>query len=494
MSAATQSAESVEIPRERFPRASLTGFFLGFSPAAASCVAAGGIIAGFAAPMIGGLSGVAASSPLWIGLLLLGLIPSKQVDGRIIDWTPVLASWAIRRVSHQNQFRRSVWRTRPAGTLWLPGSKARLRMYCDPVSGAVMIHDPHKRTLVAACKVSHSQFMLADAKTKSVRTDGFAGLLATVGSGEGVCRVQVLLSSAADAGVGVRQYWADNHDRDVVDTAAGRNYRTLLRQAASVTQQHETAIAVALDLNQVREDVKQYGGGLKGGAAVLRQRMRDVEALAGPSGLTLRGWVTDKELSMKIRAAYDPVIASRLRAHPDEVDDLESAGPMAVEGQWKRVRTDSAWHQVLVIGSWPRVRVETGFLSGLNLVSEANLSISLIYKPVPDEKASREAERANQREVGALDDRNKVGKLDTVLNKRDRIQTEQNMLDLDDGHKAMDHACLVTVTAPTREALDRAVADVRAALRKVKCKPRTLVGVQDEVLEAGVLPLCLGVR
>jgi len=71
--------------------------------------------------MIGGLSGVAASSPLWIGLLLLGLIPSKQVDGRIIDWTPVLASWAIRRVSHQNQFRRSVWRTRPAGTLWLPG-------------------------------------------------------------------------------------------------------------------------------------------------------------------------------------------------------------------------------------------------------------------------------------------------------------------------------------------------------------------------------------
>ena len=222
--------------------------------------------------------------------------------------------------------------------------------------------------------------------------------------------------------------------------------------------------------------------------------MRDVEALAGPSGLTVRGWVTDTELALKIRSAYDPAVASRLRAHPDEVDELESAGPMAVEGQWKRVRTDSAWHQVLVVGSWPRVRVETGFLAGLSLVGEANLSISLIYKPVPDDKASREAERANQREVGALDDRNKVGKLDTVLNKRDRVQTEQNMIDLDDGHKAMDHACLVTVTAPTREALDRAVADVRAALRKVRCKPRTLVGVQDEVLEAGVLPLCLGVR
>lgn len=268
MSAATQSAESVEVPKERFPRASLTGFFLGFSPAAASCVAAGVIVAGFAAPMIAGLRGVGVSSPLWIGLLLLGLVPSKQVDGRLIDWTPVLASWAIRRVSHQNQFRRSVWRTRPAGTLWLPGSKARMRMHRDAVSGAVMVHDPHRRTLVAMCRVSHSQFMLADAETKSIRTSGYAGLLATVGSGEGVCRIQVLLASMADAGVGVRQYWAESHDRDVADTAAGRNYRALLRQAASVTQQHETIIAVALDLNEVRDDIKQYGGGLKGGAAV----------------------------------------------------------------------------------------------------------------------------------------------------------------------------------------------------------------------------------
>ena len=164
MAAATQSAE-VEVPRERFPRASLTGFFLGFSPAAASCVAAAAVIAGFAAPMIGGLHGVGVSSPVWIGLLVLGLVPSKQVDGRLIDWTPVLVSWAIRRASRQNQFRRSVWKTRPAGTLWLPGSKARLRMHKDPVSGAVMIHDPHRRTLVAMCRVSHSQFMLADAKT-----------------------------------------------------------------------------------------------------------------------------------------------------------------------------------------------------------------------------------------------------------------------------------------------------------------------------------------
>ena len=60
MAAATQSAE-VEVPRERFPRASLTGFFLGFSPAAASCVAAAAVIAGFAAPMIGGLHGVGVS-------------------------------------------------------------------------------------------------------------------------------------------------------------------------------------------------------------------------------------------------------------------------------------------------------------------------------------------------------------------------------------------------------------------------------------------------
>ena len=77
MAAATQSAE-VEVPRERFPRASLTGFFLGLGPAAAFCVATAAVIAGFAAPMVGGLKGVGVSSPVWIGLLVLGLVPSQQ--------------------------------------------------------------------------------------------------------------------------------------------------------------------------------------------------------------------------------------------------------------------------------------------------------------------------------------------------------------------------------------------------------------------------------
>ena len=52
----------------------------------------------------------------------------------------------------------------------------------------------------------------------------------------------------------------------------------------------------------------------------------------------------------------------------------------------------------------------------------------------------------------------------------------------------------MTVSAPTKEALARGVEDVRSAAKAVMTEARTVIAQQDELFEAAVLPLALGVR
>lgn len=477
-----------------FPRRSSRGVVLGLSGAAMGCVLLGAGIAVFSLPVTGSVTGLAVTLPVWGLLLVLGLVPMGTVGGRLIDWVPVGVSYITRRATGQHQYRRPVFRTRPAGTLALPGSRARLRLVVDERTGTALVHDPHKRTLAATCLVAHGQFMMSDGIEQTAKANGFAGLCSAVGEADGVIRLQVLERSMADSGVGVRSHWEQWDDKALQGAVVRTNYETLLRQSAMETENHESSITVVLDLERVKQAVKSYGGGLRGGAAVMRQRMRLVEDHLHDAGLTLRGWVSPTELAVIIRGAYDPGVAVRLQQHPEEADDLADAGPMAVDGGWTSMRTDSGWHKVLQITRWPRVRAQAGFLSSLVLLPGVKMSTSIIYKPIAADRAVRDAQRADTQEAEARRDRHKVGRRDTIINRRERAQAERHLADLDDGWIDMDHATLISVSAPTRKELDRAVEDVRSAVRRAKCACRTLVAQQDETFDAAALPLGLGVR
>ncbi|MDO4899447.1 SCO6880 family protein [Actinomyces sp.] len=478
---------------EIFPRRSSRGVVLGLSGPALVCVLAGAVIAVFSMPIAGGLRGLVVTAPVWVLLLVLGLVP-MGAGGKLVDWMPVGVSYVYRRLSGQHQWRRPVWRTRPAGTLALAGSRARLRLFLDERDSTAFIHDPHKHTLTATCKVTHGQFMMSDADKQDEMAAGYADLLASLGQADGVCRIQVQQRSMADGGVGVQSHWDQWQDKAPQASTVRRNYEALLRRSTTATEQHESTITITLDLDAVSGAVKSYGGGLRGGAAVLRQRMRLLEDHLPAAGLTSRGWITPSELAVVIRTAYDPGLAVRLQQHPEEAGDLPDAGAMAVDNGWASMHTDTGWHQVLQIGRWPRLKVVPGFLHPLVLVPGVKLSMSLIYRPIETARAVKDAQHDDAREAEAREDRRKIGRRDTIIHRRERAQAERHLADLDDGHSDMDHVALIAVSAPDREALDRAVEDVRSAIRRAKCTPRTLYAQQDELFDAAALPLGLGMR
>ena len=167
---------------------------------------------------------------------------------------------------------------------------------------------------------------------------------------------------------------------------------------------------------------------------------------------------------------------------------------MAVNGGWAQVRTDSAFHKVMRIAKWPREKSAIGFLEKVILVPGTVVTASFIYSPVPTSKAVKDAHREGSREVEAHNDRNRLGRRSTVVNQTDHAQAVEHLADLNRGHSDFDHAVLVTVSAPTKEALAKGVEDVRSAAKAVMTEARTVIAQQDELFEAAVLPLALGVR
>lgn len=486
---------AAEAPRgEIFPRRSSRGVVLGLSGPALACVLTGAVIMVFSIPVAGTVHGLVASMPVWLTLGVLGLVPMGAVGGRLIDWLPVGISYALRRATGQHQFRRPVWTTRPAGTLALAGSRARLRVHLDERDSTAFLHDPHKRTLSATCKVSHGQFMMSDPDAQQALANGYADLLSSLGQADGICRIQVQQRAMADGGVAVKAHWGRWADKAPQDSQVRHNYEALMSRSTTATEHHESSITITLDLDKVRGAVKSYGGGLAGGVAVLRQRMRLLEDHLPAAGLTSRGWMTPSELAVVIRTAYDPGLAVALQQHPSWAGELSEAGPIAVEAGWSHMRTDTGYHKVIQIIRWPRLKVVAGFMHPLVLLPGVKFSISFTYKPIETSKAVRDAQHDDAREAEARDDRRRFGRRDTIVHRRERAQAEQHLADLDDGFSDMDHVVLIAISAADKTALDRATEDVKSAVRRAKSVPMTMFAQQDELFDAAALPLALEVR
>lgn len=473
---------------EAFPRPSLRGVALGLGWGPLACVAGAGAV------LVAGIrvsfpTGAVATAPVWAGLLVVGLV---RVSGRpLIGYTPMAVEFVWRRVVGQDQWRRPVWRTRPAGVLALPGSRARLEQWVDEATGTVMVHDPSARTLAAALAVSHGQFTVKDVAQQAPVANGWAAFIGAVGQQPGLMRIQALLRCHPDAGVSARDHWR-RWSGKAADSPARASYEELLRSMAAATEIHRSTITIVLDLRRVRDEIDALGGGLTGAAAVMRQRMQTVEDALPAAGLTPRGWLGPDELALVIRAAYDPARSLMFERHPEVLGDLRDAGPMAVDPHWSHVRSDTGFHKVAQLG-WPRRPVAAGFLNELVLVGGTRMAISLVYEPVPTDKAITEAQHATTEEQSAAEERQRLGRTETIMHVRDRQAADEHLLALDTGWTEASHAALVVISAPSEQELKVAFARARSAAARVTTRLDTLFGQQDELFEAAAMPLGLKV-
>ncbi|MEW1976315.1 SCO6880 family protein [Microbacterium profundi] len=482
---ATSKNETVsELVPVKFSRLARRGVLLGLSLAQLITLAIG-VLSIVGALYAGGGQLLAYTAPVWVLAAVLTWVP---VAGRpVVEWLPVGCWWLWRSSIGQLIYRRHVVKPRPAGTLALPGDMARLREYDDPESGAGMIHDPHAGTLTVICEVTHPAFVLLDPGEQERRVSSWGRVLATVCRSGRVATLQVLERTLPDSGTGLAEWWASHGTDD--DSWASTTYRQLIDRAGPAGERHASTVSLALDMKAAARQIRTAGGGMRGAAAVLRQEMATLTAALRAADLTPSAWLGTGQIAVILRSAYDPAIAATLERHGQLGQDLATAGPVAVNESWSRLRTDSAHHAVLWVSEWPRSMVYPGFLSPVLLSTGIQRSFSLLCTPLRSDQAARDIRKKKVEHISDMAQRQKIGQIEDASQTAEYQDVLQQEADLTAGHGVLRYTGLIAVSAPTADELDAAVAAIEQTAIQASCETRLLVGQQAAAFTAAALPL-----
>ena len=473
----------------RFPRLSGRGLIMGLGVAQLSLIAVA-FVSVIAAFTTGRWLVFAA-----VIVVSLALVPTWFTGRPLVLWIPLLGQWVRRKVTGQTKYRVRPMAPRPAGTLGLPGDAARLRVLVDERTGAGMLHDPSTRTLTAIAKVEPADsFALAEGSSQDVVAGAWGSLLASfcTDSSGGVTRVGALLRSVSDGGEEVRT-WFEEHGSPEVSPAAYEAYADYLSLSRTDSIRHESFVSITLNMKAARVGalIRQAGGGVTGGAEVLRNRMEYLRGQLAAASLSFVSWVSSDDVAVLGRTAYDPDVQPELEAHPGVGRSLAGAGPMALDESFTYLRTESGYQRVLLVVEWPRKETTAGFLQHL-VVAQVRHTFALICEPIPKGKAMSQAKRSSTQAETSRIWEQKSGAVDTVDRRRERAALAREEEALESGHGALNFAGLVTVSGHTLDELRVATESVRTAASQSGCELRVIGGEQASAFIAGALPFGRG--
>ncbi|KDA07132.1 membrane protein [Microbacterium sp. CH12i] len=469
----------------KFSRLTRRGILLGLS--LSQLVALGiGVTTLVWAFYAGGGMLIALSAPVW--LCAAAVVWIRIVERPIVEWTPVAFWWMWKTTGGQLLYRRRVVKPRPAGSLALPGDMARLREYDDPITGAGMVHDPTASTLTAIVAVSHPAFALLDPGEQERRVSSWGRVLATVCRSGRLSMLQVLERTLPDSGTGLAEWWASHGNAD--GSWASTTYAELIDRAGPAGERHATTLSLSLDMQVSARQIRTAGGGIRGAAAVLRQEMSTLVAALRSADLAPSSWLTCGEIAVILRSAYDPAVAATLERRGELGQSLATAGPVAVNESWSRLRTDSAFHAVLWISEWPRSMVYPGFLAPVLLSTGIQRSFSLLCTPMRSDQAARDIRKKKTEYISDAAQRQRIGQIEDASQTAEFQDVLQQEADLTAGHGVLRYTGLISVSARTADDLDAAVAAIEQAAIQASCETRLLVGQQAQAFTAAALPLC----
>lgn len=466
-------------PLVRFGRRQSRGVLLGFTGPRLLAMSVAVAVLVLAMFTLGAI-GLAVTSPVCIGLLALAFVRWNGFP--VADSIPVAAHWGARQAAGQVQYRAQVTTPRPAGTLALPGDAAALRFHVHDASGAVMVHDPHRRTLSAVLRVSHPAYVLLSADDQARRVAAWSRVLASLAATGSCAGVQILETTVPDPGNGVLDWYSNNGVHD--GSWAAQQYQELVQTAAPRSYVHRTLITLSLDMRKATRQIREVGRGIGAAAEVLRGDMATCMSSLRAADLNVHTWLGAEELAHVIRQAYDPnVDQSPFATH------LQLAGPVALDEHWDYLRHDSAYSAVLWISEWPRIDVAPHFLHSLVFLQDVRKSISIVAKPLSTGDALRSIRKEKVEYLTDAQQNARIGKISDFSAEQEYADVLARERALVSGHADLRFSGFISVTAHSRDTLNAATASAERAATQCGCETRLLYGQQAQGFTVATLPL-----
>ncbi|HWC85825.1 MAG TPA: SCO6880 family protein [Solirubrobacteraceae bacterium] len=409
------------------------------------------------------------------------------------EWLPVLATFALRRLSGRTRFRSLIplhgfgAGRRPAVAVPPPlrGVEIRELEYRDRTVGAMSERGGRWVTAVLACRVL--AFSLLDAEAQERRLARW-GVVLSSAAGTAIRRIQWIERTAPAQGDELARWLHAERDPAVPlrGTPMIESYLELIGSTARATQEHEILVAVQVDAR--RGDTE---------ATLLEETERVAQGLEGAEVKVL-GALTAGQLSRALRTAFDPYARAELAAletadpHRDGLAP-HNAWPLGTREAWDHYQSDGAVHATYWIGAWPRIDVSPMFMDALLGRSSSVRTVAVCLEPIPPDRSTREVEAAVTRDRADRDLRRRFGQTDTARQRQAEEATMRRESELAAGHGEVRLAGFVTVSGRDPDDLRRSCAEVLEHAARARLELHRLYGQQADAFSF-TLPLCRGLR
>ena len=465
--------------------------------------------------VLGGIAGTLASMyalPLvlapaaFLPLAAATIVAFLPLRGLVaLDWVRLAVAHGAARIGGRTR-----WRIprdgRPVaddeGPIPLPSTWGRLRIIASPHRGVPIgvLVDDQAGTATGTVLVRVESFALLNEADQERRVAAWGATLGALARDSHPVRRIGWTERTVPAEIDEIAAFFAGERRAGLDAPGVLSYVELIDSSSAAALEHECFVSVQIDARARRREVRQRAAsiGSEDGAlaAIVVDELRLVASAIEEAGIGVVGALPPRLLAAAIRHAVDPAtrphLARLAAAGAQEGCAPGQAGPMAAEEHWDCVRMDAAWHATFWISRWPLRDVGCLFLSPLINRTEAIRSVGLAAEPIPPGRAHREAEHAVVREEGDQVTRERHGFLQTARQRRRHEGVLDREHELADGHALVRFAGHVTVTAPSRDELEAACAEVVQAAQHSHLELRRLYGEQLDTL-ANTLPgLCRG--
>ena len=502
------SENSRTLEAVKFPRYERRGFFMGLKWYQLLILAAGVLVA-IGASASSGPAGLFASGPIWLVLILLGLLQYSRIPYPV--WASQVVLFFYRAAIKQTRFLARPESAVLAGRLTLPGGLGNLELR-RTAKGECFILDSRGKEAIAVLRCSTRSFALLDADDKAWAVQAWSRVQAGMAQRSSIARIAVQDYTVPYPSSALRDFYENNAsltaDSREELTWGEKVYEDLIAAAGS-TMSHDLLVALVVDIGKARRRVKEAGGGLAGLESVLRLEVEALTTALGTHSVKVEEWLPENGILEVIRGAFDPAAASSSDQAPAGVPTAvvspnhsvsNSArqslisGPMAVEEHWTYLRTDSGFHQTFWVAEWPRQKVFPGFLHPLIYVGEFRHTLTEVIRAVPTSEALRDIRSAQE----AHETRRRINaRFDRPLTREQRAEEEevaQREEEIVAGHGDVRPAAYLTITAASLEDLARHRQEVESAAAGAFVELRLLAGQQWAAFVAGALPLGRGLR
>jgi hypothetical protein len=407
------------------------------------------------------------------------------------------ASWALRRLSGQTEYRSGPFSGLKSGRFSLPGplSATRVLEGQDAHGQAFgVIHDDGVNTFTAVLECDPDGGALVDPGQADTWVAGWGAWLAELAHEPGLLGVAVVVESAPDPGTRLAAEVLRQLDPAAPDAA-----RKVMNDVVTAypAASSETHTYVALTFRPVAGASRLASKADRAAEMIssLAVRVPPLAAALSAAGAGAAWPLPPDQIADAVRTAYDPSIAAAVAEARSESGSTgqawDCAGPsVAVEGN------DFYRHEAAVSRTWmacdaPRGSVRSGILRSLLEPSAriARKRVAILYRPVDQASAARivEADRRSAHFMAASTAGLVNARASTAVRAAEQTAAEEAS-----GASLTEFALVVTATVNSHDQLRAADAEISNLAASARLRFRAARGQQANAftvaLPAGVLP------